>query len=130
MTGTQAVAVTDLKPGTELETSDFRFEEGPLMGPPDRYLLTEQEIQDKRLKVHLREGEVLEQRMLQKIETVRRGDLIQIRVRSGSVQLQAPARAEQSGSIGDPILCRNLDSGRKVTATIVSSKFAEVNLQP
>ena len=100
------------------------------MGPPDRYLFTEQEIQDKRLKVHLREGEVLEQRMLQKIETVRRGDLIQIRVRSGSVQLQAPARAEQSGSIGDPILCRNLDSGRKVTATIVSSKFAEVNLQP
>ena len=128
--GTQAVALKDLPTGTELEPSDFRFYEGPLEGPPERYLFTEQDIEDKKLKVYLREGEVLERRMLQKVEAVRRGDLIQIRVRSGLIQLQAPARAEQSGSIGDRILCRNLDSGRKIAATIVSSKFAEVNLQP
>ncbi len=128
--GTQAVAVKDLPTGTELEPADFRFEEGPLRGPPDRYLFTEQEIEDKKLKVYLREGEALERRMLQKVEAVRRGDLLQIRIRSRWIQLQAPARAEQSGSIGDRILCRNLDSGRKITATIVNSKFAEVNLDP
>ena len=128
--GRHAVALTGLPAGTELQATDFRFEVGPLPGPPEHYLASPQGIQGMKLRTHLRQGGVLERRMLQKVETVRRGDLIQIRIRTGLVLLQAPARAEQSGSIGDRIFCRNLDSRRRVLAIILNSKLAEVKVQP
>ncbi len=128
--GLHAAALTDLHAGTELQATDFRFEVGPLPGPPDRYLFSPKDIRGMKLRTYLRQGGILERRMLQKVETVRRGDLIQIRIRTGLVLLQAPARAEQSGSIGDRIFCRNLDSKRRVVATILNSKLAEVKVQP
>jgi flagella basal body P-ring formation protein FlgA len=68
--------------------------------------------------------------MLAQQETIRRGDLIQLQLRAGGILLQTPGRAEQNGSVGDRITCRNLDSGRRVTATVVEPKLAEVLYQP
>ena len=68
--------------------------------------------------------------MLLDTPLVRRGDLIELALRSKSIRLRVPARAEEAGSLGDRIACRNLESGRRVVATIVDQKRAEVTLIP
>lgn len=128
--GISATAKDSIPAGTELSPQDFVFQQGPLPGPPDRFLLRPGDIEGKELKLQLKPGDTLETRMLMDSETVRRGDLIQLELRSGGVLLRAPGRAEQSGSMGDPITCRNLESGRRVRAKIVDSKSAEVIWEP
>jgi flagella basal body P-ring formation protein FlgA len=66
--------------------------------------------------------------VLVKAQTVRRGDLIHLEVIAGAIRLQVPARAEQAGSIGDLIVCRNLDSGRRISAKLVTPKIAQVEV--
>ena len=128
--GTLASARRDLPAGAELRPGDFHFRREALPGTPERFEFTPADIGQARLRRPLRAGEALDRRMLRKYETIRRGDIIQLRVRSGSIVLQTPVRAEQGGSVGDAIVCRNIESGRRVTATIAGPKFAEVVLSP
>ena len=68
--------------------------------------------------------------MLLDTPLVQRGDLIELAWKSKSIRRRVPARAEEAGSLGDRITCRNLESGRRVVATIVDQKRAEVTLIP
>ena len=130
VSASHAVARQALAAQSELHEEDFSFENGPLPGPPDKFALTRDDVVDKQLKYPLRPGDVLQSWMLAQQETIRRGDLIQLQLRVGGILLQIPGRAEQNGSVGDLITCRNLDSGRRVTATVVEPKLAEVLYQP
>jgi flagella basal body P-ring formation protein FlgA len=64
--------------------------------------------------------------MLEAAQTVKRGALVELQLRSRAVVLRAPARAEQSGATGEVIRCRNLESGAVVQAVILDSRRAEV----
>ncbi len=130
VSASHAVARQSLAAQSELQEEDFDFQHGPLPGPPDKFTLTREEVTGKLLKYPLQPGDVLQSWMLAKPETIRRGDLIQLQLRAGGLLLQTPGRAEQDGSTGDRITCRNLDSGRRVTATILEPKLAEVLYQP
>ncbi len=126
--GEYAVAKTDLPSGTEIRPDDLRFEHGPLPGVPERFAVSPRDINGMELRGSLPAGRPLDRRLLVAAKAVERGDLIQIRMRSGAVVLQAPAQAEESGSVGDQIRCRNLDSGRRLVARVVSPKLAEVSV--
>jgi flagella basal body P-ring formation protein FlgA len=130
VSASHAVARQVLAAQSELHEEDFDFRNGPLPGPPDKFALSRNDVVDKQLKYPLQPGDVLQTWMLAKQETIRRGDLIQLQLRAGSILLQIPGRAEQNGSVGDRITCRNLDSGRRVTATVLEPKLAEVLYQP
>lgn len=124
--GTFAVAREHLSSGSELTIDALDFETGPLPGAPERFALSEDDLVGTKLRGSVRAGQPLDRRLLVVSETIERGDLIQIRVHAGAIVLQTPAAAEESGSIGDIIRCRNLDSGQRISARVVSAKLAEV----
>lgn len=124
--GSYAVASEALAARTRLSPGDLAFHNGPLPGAPDRFLLTREEIKGMSLKHPLKAGEPLRRSSLIKIPIVRRGDLLELQLQSGSILLRVPGRAEQSGSEGDTITCSNLESGKKVSARILDAKHAEV----
>ena len=124
--GTFAVARQDLPSGSELSVDAFDFQSGPLPGAPERFAISEDQLTGTKLRGSLRTGQPLDRRLLVVTKTIERGDLIQIHVHAGAIVLRTPAAAEESGSVGDIIRCRNLDSGQRVSARVVSPKLAEV----
>ena len=128
--GTYAVAGESLPAGETLKPEDFVFQTGPLPGNPKMYAMTTQQVMGMTLKQPLKEGEPLSLRTLARHRTVRRGDLLELRLRSRAIQLRVPGRAEQSGSVGETITCRNLETGQRISAVIVDSKHAEVEWIP
>jgi flagella basal body P-ring formation protein FlgA len=126
--GQYAVAKRGLPAGTELRPDDLRFEQGPLPGAPERFAVSPPDVNGMELRGSLPAGRPLDRRLLVAAKTIKRGDLIQIRMRSGAVVLQTPAQAEESGSVGAQIRCRNLDSGRRIVARVVSQKIVEVSV--
>ena len=63
---------------------------------------------------------------LTKNRAVRRGDLLELQLRSGLILLRVPGRAEEAAAVGEVISCRNLESGSRVMARVLDSKHAEV----
>jgi len=128
--GRYAVAADSLEVGTTLERVDFVFQTGQLPGDPKKYITTPEQVAGMTLKRPLKEGEPLLHSALARHHTVRRGDLLELQLRSRAIQLRVPGRAEQSGSRGETIACRNLESGQRISAVIVDSKHAEVEWIP
>jgi len=128
--GRYAVAAESLEVGTILRPEDFVFQTGPLPGDPKKYISTPQQVMGMTLRRHSREGEPLLRSALARHSTVRRGDLLELQLKSRAIQLRVPGRAEQSGLAGETITCRNLESGQRIRAVIVDSKHAEVERIP
>lgn len=124
--GLRAVAKHNLQAGSEIAVEDFVFEDGPLPGPPAASPVNKDDISGRRLQRTLHAGDVLHASYLGTPKAVRRGDLIELGWQSGSVQLRVPAKAEQDGARGERIVCRNLESGRRVTAIVRGARYAEV----
>ena len=128
--GTHAIARHAMPAKSIVGPQDFTFREGILPGPPEQYLVLPEDVEGKTLKYSLKSGQALSHAMLLDTPLVQRGDLIELAWKSKSIRLRVPARAEEAGSLGDRITCRNLESGRRVVATIVDQKRAEVTLIP
>ena len=128
--GRYAAAAESLEVGTTLRPEDFVFQTGQLAGDPKKYITTPEQVAGMTLKRPLREGEPLLRGAIARHHTVRRGDLVELQLKSRSIQLRVPGRAEQSGSRGETIACRNLESGQRISAVIVDSKHAEVEWIP
>ena len=128
--GPHAVASESLEAGTILQPEDFVFQRGPLPGHPEKYVTTPQQVMSMTLKHPLKEGGALLRSALARHRTVRRGDLLELQLRSRAIHLRVPGRAEQSGSVGETIACHNLESGQRISAVIVDSKHAQVEWIP
>ncbi len=128
--GTHALARRAMPAKSIVGPQDFTFREGILPGLPEKYLVFPEDVEGKTLKYSLKSGQALARALLLDTPLVQRGDLIELAWKSKSIRLRVPARAEESGSLGDRIACRNLESGRRVVATIVDQKRAEVTLIP
>ncbi len=128
--GTHALARQAMPARSMVGSKDFTFREGVFPGSPEKYLILPEDVEGKTLKYSLKSGQALARAMLVDTQLVQRGDLIELALKSKSIQLRVPARAEEAGSLGDRITCRNLESGRRVVATIVDQKRAEVTFIP
>lgn len=116
----------ELRAGEAVEAGDLERVEGPLPAPPDD-LLREPPEQGKLVaRRPLAAGEAVERNAIDVRPTVERGDLVELRLSGGAIRLRTPARAEAAGAAGDLVACRNLESGRRVTARVVSSDVVEV----
>ena len=124
--GRYAVARKKLEVKVPLRPGDFEFREGPLPGKPERFLISDQSLQGKSLKYPLNQGDALPADWLTKNRAVRRGDLLELQLRSGLILLRVPGRAEEAAAVGEVISCRNLESGSRVMARVLDSKHAEV----
>jgi len=59
---------------------------------------------------------------------IRKGDLVSVRARKGSLQVETLCQALQDGAPGERILFKNLSSERTVEATVVDRQIAEIVL--
>jgi flagella basal body P-ring formation protein FlgA len=109
-----------------LEAGDITFREGALEGPLDRWRLSPAQVLGKSLTRPLAAGERIPRSFLISTPAIERGALVELRLTTGAVELRAPGRAEQAGSVGDRLPFRNLESGRRVMARLLDARRAEV----
>ena len=121
--GRYAVVTRTLAPGTRLEPGDVAEREGAL--EPERWIGSASEAVGHTLARRLAAGEKIPRAFLA-ASRVERGAVLELRVAGGGVELRVPARAEQGGRIGDRVALRNLETGRRVTATLTGAGVAEV----
>jgi len=124
--GTMAVAARALEAQSLLAEGDIVFEEGIFPFPPDRWGLAPADVAGKRLSRPVAAREKISRSLLVSFPAIERGALVQLRLSSGAIQLQAPGRAEQAGSIGERLPFRNLETGRRVFARLLDPQRAEV----
>jgi flagella basal body P-ring formation protein FlgA len=124
--GRWAVAARPLDARQALASGDIVFQEGPLPRPPERWRLEPADLQDKTLARSVAAGERIPRSWLVSKPTVVRGAVVELELRRGRIELKTSGRAEQSGSAGQRLVFRNLESGRRVTARVIDSKRAEV----
>lgn len=124
--GRYAVAREKLHAKVPLSPADFEFREGPLPGNPEKFLMSHQSLDGMSLKYSLNAGDALTTDLLVKNQAIRRGDLIELRLRAGMIMLRVPGRAEEAAAVGETIACRNLESGNRVSPRVLDSKHAEV----
>lgn len=78
-----------------------------------------------RTKKSLSRGQIL---TLQDLCLVCKGDMVTIEVISGSLSVATSGKALSDGSLGDNIQVQNLNSGRKVQASVTAVKRVAINL--
>lgn len=83
-------------------------------------LITELSI-PREAKNAIRQGTILRDSMLAPWFAVKRGKKIRLRADKGSISLEMPGEAMESGNVGDKIRVRNSQSGRTIQARIADS---------
>lgn len=73
----------------------------------------------------LREGQVLQARLLNKAVLVRRGAAVRIVARHGGVSVENAGESLQAGSLGDIVRVRNATSGKTLSARVVDEGVVE-----
>lgn len=77
-------------------------------------------------RVSIRAGNPVRLAHLQASPDVKKGDLIELELRTARTVVRAQAEAQSGGRIGDRLVFRNSSSGKLVQARLVSSEKAEV----
>lgn len=124
--GRYAVAARPLEPRQPIAEGDLVWEEGPLPRPPERWRLDPAEVSGRMLTRPVAGGERIARAWLAVRPAVERGATVELELRASGVHLRTQGRAEQSGAVGQRRVFRNLATGRRVTARVVSPGKAEV----
>lgn len=124
--GRYAVAAKTIEPRARIAPEDVTWVEGSLDSEPDRWVLDPRAAVGKTLARRVAAGEKIPRGWLITPHAVERGAVVELRLSRGGIELRAPARAEQPGSVGERIAFRSLASGRRVTARVSDTHSAEV----
>lgn len=111
-----------------LRENDFRWERREttnLMEDPVKGL---EEILGKRASRAIPPGRILVRRMIETPPVIRRGDIVRVKAYFKNIVVTILGRALQDGRAGDPIVVKNLDSGKKIRAVVKDSKTAIIEL--
>ena len=124
--GHYAVAARPLAARQALSAGDIVFEEGPLPRPPERWRVGPADLPGKMLARAVAAGEKIPRSAILLKPVIERGAVVELELKRGPIEMRAPGKAEQAGAIGQRLIFRNLTSGRRVTARVVTDKKAEV----
>lgn len=112
------VPTRDLRRGDILSSRDLAYmdlDQDRLAGDVIREI---EEVVGLRMKRSVRKDRALRSSQLERIPVVERGDRVMLVLESGPLQIQAAARAEESGAAGEWIRVRNLDSRREISGRV------------
>jgi flagella basal body P-ring formation protein FlgA len=125
---TRLVAVAPLVKGTQLGVEHVREERIESFPTTESDKVTLEGIEERVLLRDVAAGTVLASSDLAPARLVRRGDVVNLEVRSGSARVSLPAKAEGSGGRGARIPVRNLDSGRVMHAVVQAKGKARLDI--
>ncbi len=120
------VAAHKIDPETLIGETDITVRNSPVQVPLEKWVRDPSEVVGKRLARRLGAGEKIPRAWLIRPKVVERGDVVELRLARGLIQLRVPGEAQQDGAAGERILFRNLQSGRPVAARVEDSQSAEV----
>lgn len=125
MQGKWLEAATDLAAGLPISQGDVVSRSGNL---PEltSYLSLEQLDGSQVLRRYIKSGQALTADAVRSIPLVSRGDLVELFFQFGAVRLRTAGRAEETGSLGDIITFRNIETGQKLTARLRDKQTAYV----
>ena len=113
-----------LRRGTTLTPDDFEIDEAWLA--PDVQFVEPIAATNIRLKRSLGAGVMLTSGHIQYAEVIKRGDIVSVHVISGTIVLRTPARALESGRIGEQIEFEPMNSKGRFAAVIKAAGRAVV----
>jgi flagella basal body P-ring formation protein FlgA len=125
----QVTASEELRPGIAVRPEQLK------VGPVTSFafdapvISTTAEIAGKVPRRTIRAGEPIRAQMLRDAPDLRRGDRVEVEVRSGTAQLRLEARAETEGRTGDNVRLRNPETGRRFEAVVAGAGKATVNVR-
>jgi len=114
----RVVAKRDLAAGQRIEPDDVTVEVREEFPSAQALLTSASEITGKSSRVLIHAGLSIRPEMIETSRDVRQGDVVEVEVQDGGAHLMLRGRAEASGSVGDAILVRNPDSGKRFMAKV------------
>ena len=111
-------------PGQALAESDVTLEHRDISATPDAVSSLDR-VADLAPRASLRAGEVLQQRLLQALPLVHRGDAVRIVARHDGVEVEAGGEALDEGARGATVRVRNSNSGRVISARVIEAGVVE-----
>lgn len=112
------VARRDLAAARPIEAEDVEERQVELFPRGSWRPLGRQQVVGATPRRKIRAGEVLGADLVRLAPEVKRGDAVEVEVRSGGARLVLEARAETAGRRGDAVLARNPATGRRFRATV------------
>jgi|AntRauTorckE6833_2_1112554.scaffolds.fasta_scaffold03244_6 flagella basal body P-ring formation protein FlgA len=92
------------------------------------YFTSFQPLLGMQVRNRIRAGDIITSRQVNIIQAVSRGDQVIIQAKNKSLTIRMMGEALDSGSIGEQIRVRNLQSGRTVRARITARGIVEVRI--
>jgi len=118
------VAATALRSGHTLNETDFKQDVRDLALTPDA--LTDPTLAVGRmLRRTVKDGQVIQARLLNGAETIRRGQAVQIEANSGPIHVSVPGTAMQNGAIDEVIRVKNASTGKVIFARVTGADTVE-----
>lgn len=110
--------------GKALSAEDVRRERRDVTQVADAIGIAENAVGQSSRRA-LREGQVLQARLLNKAVLVKRGAAVRIVARQGGVSVENAGESLQAGSLGDLVRVRNTASGKTLNARVVDEGVVE-----
>jgi len=121
------VLTRDLARGELVEASMLRTERVSLSSP-GQTPLTHQKVVGTQARRNLSAGQALTELDVERPVLVNRGDTLFLQITKGNISVRVVSVAQQSGALGDAVQVEVADSGRRLSATVMSKKLVEIDL--
>lgn len=122
------VASRRIERGEAIQTHDLARGRKPF-SHPSRCESDERVLVGKLARQKIGQGEILQVSRLRSSYDVERGDLVEIVISSGPVELKIIALAESSASIGGSVWLREPTSGKKLRGRVTASKRVVIEVK-
>ena len=119
------VALRNIKPGEVLSSADFSLSVEEISGLNDTPVFNPVDLSESVSKIHIRQGNIVTERMLRKKPDVMFGDLITAYKTIGAITVTITAESRGEGTVGERIKIKSEDN-KFFTAVIESSSQVKI----
>jgi flagella basal body P-ring formation protein FlgA len=123
----RVLAVNDLHPGRPISPAEVSVASLQTVPSPEGFASNPEQVVGRIPRLLIRSGSSIRTAQLESPKEITRGDRVVVRVREGAAVLEFEAEAEGSGSSGQTIPIRNMDSGKRFRARVEAPGRVSVN---
>ena len=120
------IAASNIPAGSRLAAAQIATADADIAGIGNSPLIGEKDIAGAVALAPLRQGEILTRDRFRTATPVEAGDEVRLRVRAGTLTVEAHGIALESGSNGQHVRVRNAGSGEVLVAAVAGHDVVEV----
>jgi flagella basal body P-ring formation protein FlgA len=112
------VAAVELRAGRTVDAAQLRVDTGQVFPGERGFATTTAEVAGRIPRRTLAPGTALRKEWFDAARDVAAGDTVQVEVVAGAARLRVEGRAESSGAVGDRVVVRNPETGKRFPAVV------------